>query len=236
VRFDDALDDTDVHRVAPGGDILATAVAPVILVDELGFPDLSLGAAFGNAQARQWLRTTRVGGFQPSSRMPKPVDWALEAGSAALVSPDTPLTPRFVGERTVEGYGLVVGLTPGTALRASDRGWHVTPAVDTLSQPEPARANPGASPLREAVQAVLDTQTGPVLRDLRNWLVKALRGVLATGPDGQQVATNRLLDEPLPARLAAGVRRQIRELLDADRAELTVLLEHAEAARRQAHA
>ncbi|WP_407286462.1 type III-B CRISPR module-associated Cmr3 family protein [Streptomyces sp. BP-8] len=144
---------------ATGHRIALRLTAPAILTDPSGLPlDLAdhqalhatledeltplLDGAHITAVERVWARRERVGGWHAASRLPKPVELAISAGSVLLLnfsqrpSPDglRTLTGRGIGLRRNEGFG---------ALETATTAWQepVEPepvASDREQAPDPA--------------------------------------------------------------------------------------------------
>ena len=89
--------------------------SPAILVDELGFPILDLKQWLGwrgkGEIIEQWIRPTTESGWNSIANMPKPMDWALAAGSVALLrgwdNNDLHELSQGIGLRQDEGFGEV---------------------------------------------------------------------------------------------------------------------------------
>jgi CRISPR-associated protein Csx10 len=89
-------------------------------VDSFAVP-AETGALVTPTVVRAWTRTTLLTGWHLPSNMGKPADYALAAGSTAVLRYDPPLTGpqlrhlvelRAVGHRTSEGYGRFTLLGP----------------------------------------------------------------------------------------------------------------------------
>jgi CRISPR-associated protein Csx10 len=120
--------------------------SPAILVDEHGAPTLDPGPELRRLcpdavlDHGSWLRPVRVGGWHAASGLPKPEDWAVEAGSTFVVNGlPTDASPRLVlglGLRRLEGYGAVELLDPAALPRFDRLDGHAHDAV-----PVPAAAD-----------------------------------------------------------------------------------------------
>lgn len=124
--------------------------SPALLVDERGLASLDLAGHLaripgaGRLACRPWVRTTQVSGWHSIAGIPKPLEWAVAAGSTAVLEDWSPeaLTRlvRGIGVRQLEGYGEV-------ALRAPDdlaRFGH--PAGERLLNAAPVRATEASEP------------------------------------------------------------------------------------------
>ncbi|MFV0405948.1 MAG: hypothetical protein ACK5LN_03865 [Propioniciclava sp.] len=113
----------DPPPLPEGEKLLFHLISPGIILDRFGGADLSMAALRAELQrvaqqpeleitgSPRWLRSESVTGWHMRSRLPKPHDWALAAGSAAVV---TGLSEdgwvrlqRGIGYRTLEGFGQV---------------------------------------------------------------------------------------------------------------------------------
>jgi CRISPR-associated protein Csx10 len=107
----------------PGGPrVVLTTTSPAFLLDDAGRPSLDLEAELrrlgyqGAVEGRVWSRpvTEATGGFHAASRLPKPADAGIAAGSTVVLLPepqDVPVLARIVGRgigvRRPEGFGWV---------------------------------------------------------------------------------------------------------------------------------
>ena len=94
--------------------------APAVLVNAYGAPSLDLASAVEQSLRvagapghvlHTWTRPETVSGWHGMSGLPKPQEWAVAAGSVALVTEATSATAaalvRGIGIRRLEGYGEV---------------------------------------------------------------------------------------------------------------------------------
>lgn len=107
---------------ALGSNLVAVRLlSPTILVDELGFPVLDLKRWLQNYRNRRgaqgevldhWIRTSQESGWNSIAGMPKPTDWALKAGSVALLQDwgeeELREIAQGIGLRQNEGFGEVM--------------------------------------------------------------------------------------------------------------------------------
>lgn len=100
------------------GAVVLRLLSPAILVNTYGGPTLDLGGAVmdaaqrngGSATVRRvWRRPTEVSGWNGIAGLPKPEEWAVAAGSTALISDldsaAAAVLARGIGLRRLEGYG-----------------------------------------------------------------------------------------------------------------------------------
>ena len=112
--------DTPPPNVTPPQDSNLVALylrSPAILVDDLGFPELDLKewlldrASHGGEVVDTWIRPTTESGWNSIAGMPKPTEWAIAPGSAALLRGWDTETLRDLGQgiglRQNEGFGEV---------------------------------------------------------------------------------------------------------------------------------
>lgn len=134
------------------GTVMLVALQPIILLDELGAASLDLQGAIATAVAAAGAsvevgevrtRPVSVGGWHGRAGIPKPMDWALDAGSSALLKATDPAAWQALhgglGIRRLEGYGAVALVAPGArpevgpvVIRQS------VPATEPAPQLEPA--------------------------------------------------------------------------------------------------
>ncbi len=119
-------------EVSEAGDYSLRLLSPAILVDELGAPSLDLAHAVeqqvlaaGGTVTTGILRTrpVPVSTWHGVAGLPKPEDWAVEAGSVVALGNIDQVGLRAlrsgVGIRRLEGYGTV-SLVPVAALQRDD--------------------------------------------------------------------------------------------------------------------
>lgn len=149
------------------GTVMLVALQPIILLDELGAGSLDLAGAIKAAVAATGAsvevldvraRPVSVGGWHGRAGIPKPMDWALEAGSSALLKATDPAAWQALhgglGIRQLEGYGAVALVAPGARPT-------VGPAVirqpATSTEPPPqAEAPPVPPPAQVLAQPAVD--------------------------------------------------------------------------------
>lgn len=89
-----------------------------ILVDDMGFPTLDLSAFLESMitgskgkVVKTWVRPTTESGWNAIAGMPKPTEWALEAGSVALLEgwdeASLKKVAQGIGLRQTEGFGEI---------------------------------------------------------------------------------------------------------------------------------
>ena len=150
---------------------------------------------------RVWARRERVGGWHAASRLPKPVELAVAAGSVLLLCFDQPppsdgllaLSGRGIGLRRSEGFG---------ALRVSTTAWThpVCPeTADTGEERVPDQAEAYA-------RLLLDTGHGPWFVDNLRPYVEELSGHHGTRHAG-------VLERPRLQRLTPYERDAITAML-----------------------
>lgn len=109
----------DARASIPTTDFVALRLrSTAILVDDMGFPTLDL-TAFLESMApgssakvvKTWVRPTTEAGWNSVAGMPKPTEWALEAGSVALLEgwdeASLKKVAQGIGLRQTEGFGEV---------------------------------------------------------------------------------------------------------------------------------
>ncbi|WP_369360192.1 type III-B CRISPR module-associated Cmr3 family protein [Streptomyces sp. cg2] len=201
-----------------GRRIALRLTAPAILTDPSGLPlDLAdhqsvqaalddelaplLGGARVIAVERMWSRRERVGGWHAASRLPKPVELAVSAGSVLVLGFDQPPSPdglvtlmgRGIGLRRNEGFG---------ALETATTAWEqpLESAATTATDQDQA---PDAETY---ARRLFDTGHGA-------WFIDNLRPYvqeLAARPDARHVG---LLERPRLRRLAPDEREVLTTML-----------------------
>ncbi len=206
--------------VAPptGQRIALRLTAPAVLTDPAGLPlDLAdrqalyaaldeeltplLGGARITAVERVWARREGVGGWHAASRLPKPVEAAVSAGSVLLLSFDRPPAPdrlfalagRGIGLRRNEGFG---------ALETASSAWE-RPAV---SEPADAGVDHAPDPAESYARLLLSTGHGP-------WFIDNLRAYIEETAAPQGARHTGLLERPRLRRLTPHERDAITALL-----------------------
>ncbi|WP_033326355.1 type III-B CRISPR module-associated Cmr3 family protein [Streptomyces yerevanensis] len=202
---------TTGHRIA------LRLIAPAILTDPSGLPldladpqalraalDAELSSLLGGAHVtdveRVWARRERVGGWHAASRLPKPVELAVSAGSVLLLGFNRPPAPdgllalagRGIGLRRNEGFG---------ALETATTAWEQVPGPEPVATGQDRAPDPAEAYAR----MILDTGHGA-------WFADNLRSHIQ-GPTAQRIG---LLERPRMRRLTPDQRRALtRMLLDA---------------------
>ncbi len=149
--------------VAPpaGKRIVLRTLSPTILIDEWGAPSLDLRGALQSVAVkgrvvRCWQRTTQVSGWHKLAGVPKPVEWALETGSVAVLE-DWPAEALArvaggLGVRRLEGFGAVELVDPaGLSTFGSTLAGAVAAVATTASVPVTAAGSADRAPGKEAV-------------------------------------------------------------------------------------
>lgn len=131
--------------------VVLRCLSPMIVVDDHGAatldPGLMLRRRLGDqlTVVARWTRPVRVAGWHMASGLPKPEDWALDAGSTFVVegapSGLADLLADGLGLRRREGYGAVTIVDQ--------------PPTPPRTEPEPALAT------REQIQVLVAAHGGP---------------------------------------------------------------------------
>lgn len=115
---------TDKVPASPSGTgtFLVALASPAVLVDDHGAPTLDLAGALQQVVGAwgtvgdAWVRPTRVSGWSGRAGMTKPEDWAVDAGSCAVLEvTDSGVHESLsggIGIRRAEGYGEVAARRP----------------------------------------------------------------------------------------------------------------------------
>ncbi len=115
----DLADDVDTGGEAEPTRVVLRLASPAIIVDDFGAPVLDAGPEFArvfgldrDAIEREWVRTVAVSGWHGRARLPRPVEWALDAGSTWVVNlpSGSDVAAKLaggIGLRTTEGFGEV---------------------------------------------------------------------------------------------------------------------------------
>lgn len=230
----------------PTGDtVVLHTLAPTILVDGWGAPNLDLAGALraipnAGDVVRTWTRATQVSGWHGVAGVPKPLEWALETGSTAVLRgwsrPALTKLAEGLGLRRLEGYGAVElvevadlvtfgrPLPPAVsreALPAREEAptrpaesVSTPPAATTAPEPVPAPA-PAApqtdDPLAILRDALKERATLNGLLDAAR-RASRLRATKQPPPVFGMLAT-RVLDEPWCRALGPGSRDAVKRLL-----------------------
>ena len=203
---------------AVGGVAVLRLCSPAILVDDRGAatvdPRPALRRAFGGAPRleRIWSRTARVSGWHAASGLPKPDEWAAEAGSTYIVSgvPETgsALVGRGIGLRRREGYGQVALLAPDELPT-----WSSSPATASRAVADIARhAEPPANELDRLLNLVPFRDRPRVLPGLRASVRRIGEARDAHRPSDE---IDRLVEHQLVLPWARGLHADAAQLLRA---------------------
>ncbi|MEU9774279.1 type III-B CRISPR module-associated Cmr3 family protein [Streptomyces sp. NPDC047968] len=195
--------------------------APAILTDPAGLPldladpqalraalDQQLAPLLDDVQLtdvhRVWARRERVGGWHAASRLPKPVELAVSAGSVLLLGFDRPPSPEGllavaehgIGLRRNEGFGTLDTAT--TAWQAAGPDTATTQRADG-QDPD---ADQAPDPAEAYARLILDTGHGA-------WFADHLR------PHIRQTPAQRtgLLERPRLRRLTPYERDELTRML-----------------------
>lgn len=208
-RVDWSVESAEPPAPPTGDTVVLQLHSPAILLDDRGLPSLDLTAALravpgaGEIACRPWVRPTQVTGWHGIAGVPKPVEWALEVGSTAVLRGWTTEALTRVtdglGVRRLEGYGHVVLIDPA--------------ALPRLTQPATT-----SSPRDDRVTALLGRVPATQRRGVRNGMLKAAR-FLATrqeiGASAEEFAASLsdALSRPWVSDLTADVREGVQGLL-----------------------
>lgn len=174
------------------------ALQPIILLDEVGANSLDLESAIKAVAGRVGgevhvervaTRPVVVGGWHGRAGIPKPKEWALDAGSAAVFTADEQTLAALadgLGVRRAEGFGAVllhVADEPITwpAPLAPERAADEPPAPAAASRPvvEQRTVRDEVADILDRVPAEKREAVRSNLRDLARHLQGALRGPAA---------------------------------------------------------
>ncbi|MFJ4010344.1 type III-B CRISPR module-associated Cmr3 family protein [Streptomyces sp. NPDC090026] len=207
------------HRIA------LRLTAPALLTDPAGLPldladpqalraalDQELAPLLGGAQLagvhRVWARRERVGGWHAASRLPKPVELAVSAGSVLLLDFDQPPAPqgllalrdRGIGLRRNEGFGALDTAT--TAWQATEPDLAAAQGADDQDREQDGERGQAPEQAEAYARLILDTGHGA-------WFADHLR------PRIQQPAAQRLglLERPRLRRLTPYQREELTRML-----------------------
>lgn len=153
----------DAPAPAPPSRVALILRSPAIVLDQWGAnrPDLRFAVAHLLGEhspvvvERVWDRPVTVGGWHGVAGMPKPLEWALEAGSVAVLTGVTDqaasILARGIGTRRAEGYGEVTLTAPGTPIADGPALRRVPsvsarPTTGDLLAGAPATSDAGAQP------------------------------------------------------------------------------------------
>lgn len=204
-----------------GQRIALRLTAPAILTDSSGLPldmadlpalrgvlDTELAPLLGGARVtsveRVWVRRDRVGGWHAASRLPKPVELAVSAGSVLLLGFDQPPTPdglftltgRGIGLRRHEGFGALETAT--TAWQQPHGPQPADEGVHTDAAPDPAESY---------ARLLFNTGHGA-------WFANNLRPYLEELAVNPEMRHAGLMDRPRLQRLTPHQREAITSMLE----------------------
>ncbi|MGW1144459.1 type III-B CRISPR module-associated Cmr3 family protein [Streptomyces sp. NPDC002454] len=211
-------------RPVSGQRLALRLTAPAVLTDASGLPldpadlravrealrsELSplLGGAEVTAVERVWARRERVGGWHAASRLPKPVELAVSAGSVLLLAFDRPPAPEALGALAARGLGLRRHEGFG-ALEVASTSW-VPPAG---TEPAPDGAS-GSDPAERPARLLHSTGHAA-------WFLDQLRPYVLQPGDGPAGPATALLGRPQLRRLTPSQRQEVTDLLENASAEL----------------
>lgn len=175
------------------GKALVVLRSPAVLIDSYGAPSVDLAAAIRGCLgdlpgdvAKTWTRPETISGWHGMSGLPKPQEWALAAGSVALLTGTTAEAEerlsRGLGLRRAEGFGEVElrpiqanddGTRPRRTTTATvEVGDQISPEDGSSTTPdpntEPAADEPATAPLTEvAASSPVEPVPAPAQAALR---------------------------------------------------------------------
>lgn len=195
-----------------GDTLILRLTSPTFLVDPAGRPSLSLEGELRRrgfaGEISVWTRsvTDGTGGFHAASRLPKPVDVGLAAGTTARLRPtpdDSPIVAAILadglGLRRCEGFGWVEVATDP---------WHPAPPADLPAAAAAVEPDP-ASPFAALRTWVLSLG---LAGETRNWFAARLLDVGTT--EGPTVA--EALSQPGAVGLSRRQHQIVAEVLDSE--------------------
>lgn len=155
----------------PTGDVAVRLRSPAILLDELGAPTTDLVGAVrdrlaevdggGSVSEPSWTRPVVVAGWNGMAGLPKPEEYAVDAGSTVVVQGASALAvealARGLGVRQREGYGEVEIVSTHDLVSPSSRA---NRRVEASGATSGGSADPVASP-RHTLDDVPVAQAAP---------------------------------------------------------------------------
>lgn len=215
-----SVSEADAPTVPRSDLVVMQLHSPAILVDGRGLPTLDLTGYLqsleggGGLACRPWTRPAQVSTWHAMAGIPKPVEWALEVGTTAVLAGwSTDALARLadgIGVRQREGFGHVVLVAPGDLPRFSEAEAteashetvqvdHVAPYIELTRGRGQSRAVNGLLKAARSVdsQRRLGAATEDLARLIDNTL--AYPWVRALGPDAQTKVAELLASAELPA-------------------------------------
>ncbi len=201
------------------GPFVLTVLQPAILLDRFGANSLDLAGAVDDAVAaaggsirlgtKAVVRTTQVSGWHGLAGIPKPTEWALEAGSSVWIEHADPAALaalcRGIGIRRNEGFGAVAITKPG-----AQPGFGHSPAV--ARPPMPAvEAAPAVAV--HPILALLDRFPEEDRPSVRSKLREAAEAVARKQGPARGPEADRWLTQPWASNLAEDLRGELRRAL-----------------------
>lgn len=207
----------------PGGRVELVALQPIILLNNYGANSLDLGgavqaavaAAGGTASIVQVAsRPVRVGGWHGRAGFQKPVEWALDAGSAVVLdNPDKMALTALhagLGIRRAEGYGTVVLLPHGQRFQVA--AGEIVPSSSGEEKPaaikEPESEAPDEQLTRPATPATEKTAAVEPASTELALLGEKVAAVLASFPaNKRKTAVNNMFELARALQAMKGPRK-----------------------------
>lgn len=215
-------DSAGAPHLVDGDRLVLTLASPAVLVDSFGRPALTpdrtvlqdlLGVPVPAPQ-RAWTRRELVGGWHAASRLPKPDDWAVCAGSVYEYQlPENP-GPQALARLADHGLGL---------RRPEGFGWITIGAWTPPHTPSPQLPPEAADRPQILEQALAGVIDRGLLARLRDRAAALARGQAGAAGD------RSLLTLPKVRELPPQRRRAIEHALDLDAAELAELCRRLDA-------
>lgn len=220
----------DPFPVPPPGDVTVTLLQAAILLDEYGANSLDLAGAVkraiadagGNAIVRnEVVRPEQVGGWHGRAGFPKPMEWALGAGSSVtLTAADEKalLTLRAgIGIRRQEGYGAI-------AITAQHERPDYFGSLAPAPRAAPVAERPRPRTLQERVDDLVERLDGSA--NAVNGMLDAARTQKGKQGPARAMVVSQALGLPWAKALHPDVLTEIDELMRRSKpAELVTALE-----------